>query len=188
MTWRDNCWPGGKKICWPHLRFCYLSRGGPGGHCRYPADQVTPHTGLNPRRGRRTATCPIAPNLTSLLGRAPVLLRVPRLRILPPYLGGLWRCHVSRGFGSCLPVWEGSSAATCPATSDPTSLLGRAPTLPRVPRHQTQPPCSRGLRRCHVSCGSLWATNLKNKESLSWPTYVTRLTCLQDMPARYRDA
>jgi hypothetical protein len=61
-----------------------------------------------------------------------VLLRVARLRTLPPYSGGLWCCHMSRGSGPRLPTREGSGAATCPMTSDPTSLLGRAPVLPRA--------------------------------------------------------
>jgi hypothetical protein len=82
-----------------------------------------------------------------------------------------------------LPAKVGSYVVTCPVAPDPTSLLGRALAFPRVswlrtlpsrralvppcvPRHQTPPPCSGGLRRCHVSRSSLWAANLKNKESL----------------------
>jgi hypothetical protein len=38
--------------------------------------------------------------------------------------------------------------------SDPVSLLGRAPVLPRVTWFRTLPPCSVGLRCCHVSHGS----------------------------------
>jgi hypothetical protein len=30
------------KGCWPHPWVCSLSRGGPGGHCRYPEDWVSP--------------------------------------------------------------------------------------------------------------------------------------------------
>jgi hypothetical protein len=51
--------------------------------------------------------------------------------------------------------------ATCLAAPSPTSLprrapalLGRAPVLPRVTWFRTLPPCSVGLRCCHVSHGS----------------------------------
>jgi hypothetical protein len=44
--------------------------------------------------------------------------------------------------------------ATCPAALDPASLTRRAPTLPRASRLRTPPPCSGGLRCCHVSHGS----------------------------------
>jgi hypothetical protein len=127
---------------------------GPGGHCRYPIDQVTPHTGLSPRQGRRTATCTIALDPASLLGRAPALSRVPRLWILPPCSGGLRRCHVSRGARSCVPAQDGSDAVMCPTALDPASLLRRALALPHVPRLWIMPPCLGGLRRCHVSRGS----------------------------------
>jgi hypothetical protein len=139
---------------WPYLRVYSLNRGGPEGHCRYPADQVPPHTGLTLRQGRCTTTCPTALDHASLFGRAPALPRVPRLWILPPCSVGLLRCHVSRGSGSCLPTQEGSDTAMCPAALDPTSLLRRAPMLPCVPRLRILPPCLRGLRRCHVSYGS----------------------------------
>jgi hypothetical protein len=95
------------------------------------------------------------------------LPRVSRFRIRSPCSVGLQCCHVFRGSRSCLPFREGSGAVTCPVASDPTSLLGRAPALPRVPRHRPPPPCSGGLRCCHVSCGSLWVVDIKNKERLS---------------------
>jgi hypothetical protein len=47
-------------------------------------------------------------------------------------------CHVPRSFGPYLPAWEGFDAATCSAATDPASLLGRAPALPRAPRPQTR--------------------------------------------------
>jgi hypothetical protein len=143
---------------------------------------------LPAREGSNAAMYPMALDPASLLGRAPVLPHVLRLQILHPYSRGLRRCHMSHGCRSCLPAREGSGTATCPAAPDPVSLLGRAPTLLRVLRHQTPPPCSGGLQRCHVPHGSLWAANLKNKERLSWPTYTARLTCFQGMPAHYRDA
>jgi hypothetical protein len=95
-TWRDVCQgqvsekPSGEKMCWPHLRVHSLSRGGPRGHCRYPTNRVPPHIGLSPRQGtRHTATCPVAPDPASLLGRAPALPRAPLLRTPPPCSGGL---------------------------------------------------------------------------------------------------
>jgi hypothetical protein len=123
--------------CSGGLRRCHMSHGS--GSC------------LPAHEGSDAATCPTAPELASLLGRAPTLPCVPRLGTLPPCSGGLRCCHVSHGSGPCLPAREGSGAATCPMTPDPASLLGRAPALPRVLRHRTPPPCSGGLRRCHVS-------------------------------------
>jgi hypothetical protein len=41
--------------------------------------------------------------------------------------------------------------ATCPIALDPASLLERVLMLPHEPRHWILPPCSAGLRRCHVS-------------------------------------
>jgi hypothetical protein len=87
------------------------------------------------------------------------------------------RCHTSCGSGSRLPDKEGSSAITCPVAPDPTSPLGRASVLPRVPRLWSPPPCSGGLRRCNASRGSLWAMN---KEMLRHNGRAARL-------ARYRD-
>jgi hypothetical protein len=67
---------------------------------------------------------------------------VTRLRILPPYSGGLWCCNVPHGFGARLPAQEVSSATMCHTALDPTSLLGRASVLPRAPWFLTLPPCS----------------------------------------------
>jgi hypothetical protein len=58
--------------------------------------------------GSGVATCPVAPDPTSLIGRAPVPSRVPWFWTPPPCKGGL-RC------------------ATCPTVSNPASLQGRAP-------------------------------------------------------------
>jgi hypothetical protein len=58
---------------------------------------------------------------------------------------------VSDSTGPQLPAWEDFGATTCPTTSNSVSLLRRAPTLPRVPRDQTPPPCSGGLQCYHVS-------------------------------------
>jgi hypothetical protein len=103
--------------------------------CRYPTDQVPPHIRLSPRQEKHTVTCPITPNHVFLLRRAPTLPRVP--------------CS-----GSCLPDRKGSDAAMCHVAPNPSSLLMRALALPRVPRLWILPPCSGGLRHCHVSHGS----------------------------------
>jgi hypothetical protein len=106
------------------------------------------------REGSGAATCPAVLDPVSLLRRASTLSCVSRLRILPPCLGGLWCYHMSCGFESCLPTQEGSGAATRPAALDPASLLGRAPTLPRVPQLWILPPYSGGIWCCHTSRGS----------------------------------
>jgi hypothetical protein len=160
--------------CSGGLRRCHASRGS--GSC------------LPTQEGSGAATRPTAPDPASLLRRALVLPHIPWLRILPLYSKGLRCYHMSRGSGSCLPARVGSGAAMCSMALDPTSLLRRAPVLPCVPRYHTLPPYLGGLRCYHVSRCSLWATYLKNKEMLSWPTYAARLTCFQDMPAHYRDA
>jgi hypothetical protein len=58
-------------------------------------------------------------------------------------------------FGPCLHIEMGSDAATCPTAPDPASLLRQLLVLPHASRHRTLPPCSGGLRCCHVShdCG-----------------------------------
>jgi hypothetical protein len=81
----------------------------------------------------RTATCPAAPNLTSLTKRVPVLPRVPQFQTLPPCRGGHRCYHVSRGSGSLLPTEKGSSVAMCPIALDLASPLRRALMLPPVP-------------------------------------------------------
>jgi hypothetical protein len=48
--------------------------------------------------------------------------------------------------GPCLPTDVWSGASTCPVDLDPTSLIGRAPALPRVLWLRTPPPCKGGLR------------------------------------------
>jgi hypothetical protein len=128
-------------MCWPHLWVRGLSQGGPVGHCRYPADLVLLHIGLSLRQGaRHIATCLVAPDParegsdaatcymaldpTSLLGRDPALPCVPRFWTLPLCSRGLRRCHVPRGFGPYLPAWESSDAATCPADLNGPRISG----------------------------------------------------------------
>jgi hypothetical protein len=63
-------------------------------------------------------------------------------------------CHMPYNAGSCLPAREGFGVVTCPTALDPASILRSAPMLPCVSRLWILPPCSGGLRRCHVSRGS----------------------------------
>jgi hypothetical protein len=51
---------------------------------------------------------------------------------------------------------EGCASAHChvPTTPDPASLLRWAPAQPCAPRLRTSPPCSGGLRYCHMSHSS----------------------------------
>jgi hypothetical protein len=63
-------------------------------------------------------------------------------------------CHMPYNAGSYLPAREGSGVVTCPTALDPASMLGRAPMLPCVSWLRILPPCSGGIRRCHVSHGS----------------------------------
>jgi hypothetical protein len=113
---------------------------------RYHAERVPLHTSFKPRQGAERASthchvlphiamCSMAPDPASLLGRALVVPRVPRLWIPHPHSGGLRRCYVPHGNGLSLPAQEGSGAATCLMTPDP-------------------PPCSGRLQFCHVPRGS----------------------------------
>jgi hypothetical protein len=69
------------------------------------------------QEGSGTATHPMAPDLTSPLGRAPTSPHVPELRT-PHSRSGWVRCrHVSHGSGTRLPTREGFGVATCPIAS-----------------------------------------------------------------------
>jgi hypothetical protein len=104
-----------------------LSRGGPGGHCQYPADQVPPRTSFKSRQKARhanhtlphvinlnmnrttrgssgAATCPVAPGPAAQPGAAPGPPRVLRLRLPLPSPGQLRSRHVTCGSSSrCQP-------------------------------------------------------------------------------------
>jgi hypothetical protein len=144
-TWRDNCQSkiseksGGEKYVGPTCGFVTFPEVGPEplsipyrpGTPAYRLESKTrkmychmPYnirSCLPAREASDVATCPAAPDPTSLLGR-------------------LRRCHVSCGSESFLPTQEGSGAAICPVALDPASLLGRAPALPCVSRHRTRLP------------------------------------------------
>jgi hypothetical protein len=133
------------------------------GECRYLADQVPLHTSFKSRQGTRcaptchhvpysncsslpvtvgsrAATCPVAPDPASLIGRAPMPSCVPWLRTLPSYRRGLqWvMCHIAldpaflqgrdlehhrMSCGSCLPTWR----ALVPLPHALRSPMGRGP-------------------------------------------------------------
>jgi hypothetical protein len=128
--------PHGEERCWPHLWVRCLYRGGPGGHCRFPADRVAPCMNFKTRQGARcaptrchvshssrpclpaqagsnAAACPMAPDPASLLRRAPTLPCVPQLRTSSRLWGGLQHCHVSPG-------------------SEPHLFAQEAPMLPHI--------------------------------------------------------
>jgi hypothetical protein len=146
----------GKEMLAPP-RVHYLSRGGPGGHCRYPEDQVPPRTSSRLRWKARhanhtplrvvnlsinrmaqassgTATCPADPAPATRPGAAPGPPRVLRTQLSLTGPGQLRGRHVSCGLSS-----------RCPA--------GVAPGPPRVLRTQLPLPSPGQLRGCHVSCG-----------------------------------
>jgi hypothetical protein len=90
----------------------------------------------------RVATCPIVLDQATLLGWAPPLPRVLRLRTPPLNTEGLRHCHMSHGSGSGLASTVDSGAAVCRTTPDPASL-----------------------RKCrHMSHGSLRTVVYENKE------------------------
>jgi hypothetical protein len=169
-------------------------------YCRYPADWVPPHTSFKPRQGTgrasvhchmppQVASCPTALDPASLLKRAPVLSRIPRLQTpafmlgkastLPCvlqlrtsllYSGGLWCCYMSHGFKPCLPAQEDSDAATCPAAPNPV-----------IPARE-----GFGAGTCLVTLRGPHALRIKKK--LSWHAYTARLTCFQGVTICFQDA
>jgi hypothetical protein len=113
------------KGCWPHPRVRSLSRGGPGGHCRYPKDRVTPHTSIKSRQWLPP------PGWGQLWGRHVS----PRLWLPPPGSGQLRGRHVPPRLQLSPP--------------GPGQLWGRHMS----PRLQHPPSSSGQLRSCHVSRG-----------------------------------
>jgi hypothetical protein len=133
-----------------------LSRGGPGGHCRYPKDQVPPRTSSKSRQKVRhanhmlprvvnlsmnrtargssgAAMCPTAPAPAAQPGAAPGPPRVLRVQLPLPSLGQLRGRHVSCGSGSRCPARGSTGAATCPVAPALAAQPGAAPGPPRVP-------------------------------------------------------
>jgi hypothetical protein len=55
-------------------------------------------------------------------------------------------CHVPCSTEPYPPVKVGSGATTCPVAPDPASMIGRAPTPPRVPWLRIPHPYKGGLR------------------------------------------
>jgi hypothetical protein len=145
---------GNETLTPPRVR--YLSRGGPGGHCRYPGDQIPPRTSSRSRQKARranhtplrvvnlgvnhmaqassgAATCPVASAPAARLGAATGPPRVLRQQLPLPGSGQLRGRHVSSGLSSRCPARGSSRAATCPMASAPAAWPGAAPVPPRVP-------------------------------------------------------
>jgi hypothetical protein len=145
----------GKEMLAPP-RVHYLSRGEPGGHCRYPEDQIPPCTSSRSRQKARhanhtplrvvnlsmnyiaqassgTATCPADPAPAARPGAAPGPLCVLRIQLPLTGPGQLRGRHVSCGLSSRCPARGSSGAATCPAASAPAAQPEAAPRSPRVP-------------------------------------------------------
>jgi hypothetical protein len=114
------------------------------------------------------ATYPAASNLTSLSRWAPILPHVPRPRTLPPYRGGLRRCHMSLSSGPHLPNEVGFGAAMCLMAPGSAFLRGE-------------------LRCCHMSHGPQRAVDYKNKKDCC-TRHAARLACFQGTLTRYRGA
>jgi hypothetical protein len=114
------------------------------------------------REGSGVVMQHVVPVSTSLCERASGPPRVSWPQTPPLCAGGLQSRHASHGSGPCLPMREGSGAATRSVAPNPASLLGglqshhvshgigprfpawRASEPPRVPQHRTPPPCSEG--------------------------------------------
>jgi hypothetical protein len=141
------------KGCWPHPRVRSLSRGGPGGHCRYPEDRVPPRTSFKSRQrlpppaegSFEVVTCPHGSGSYSWLGAAPGLPRVPVARPPAPGSEQLRGRNVSPRLGLPLPARGSSGAVMCPhglgqlrgrhvllGPRHPPSDTRAAPELPRV--------------------------------------------------------
>jgi hypothetical protein len=145
----------GKEMLAPP-RVHYLSRGGPGGHCRYPEDQIPPRTSFRSRQKARhanhtplrvvnlsmnymaqasfgAATCPADSAPATQPGAAPGPPRVLWTQLPLPSPVQLWGRHVSGGLSSRCPAQGSSGAAMCPVASAPAAQPGAAPGPPRVP-------------------------------------------------------
>jgi hypothetical protein len=165
---------GKEMLAPPRVR--YLSRGGSGGHCQHPGDQVLLRTSSRSRQKARhanhtplcvvslgvnrmaqassgAATCPTASAPAAWLRPAPGPPRVLRPQPPLPDPGQLQGRHVFCGLSSRCPAWDSSGAATCPAASAPAAQLGAAPGPPRVLRPQLPLPSSGQLRGHHVCPG-----------------------------------
>jgi hypothetical protein len=164
-------------------------------HC-HVSYNFRPH--LPAEVGSRAATCPTAPDLTSLLRWAPALPRAS-----PPCWVELRRCHMFLSFGARLSTKVGSDAATCLMAPGSASSRGELrhcnmflSSGPRLPAEVGSDAATwhwpRLLeRRAPVLPRTPWpqrAVNHMNKERSSYPRHATRLACIQSTTACYRDA
>jgi hypothetical protein len=143
--------------------------------------------------GSSAATCPRLRTPPPCLGRALVLPCVQGSGPLLLALGGLWCCHVLRGFGPHLTVQEGSGGTTRPSTPDTASPLRRGPALTRVLWLQTAPASvvDFGTDMCPMALHGLCAIEIKESlvamtcsDVCVFPRDARALPrCLQDMRA-----
>jgi hypothetical protein len=140
------------KRYWPHLRICCLSRGGAGGHSRYPVDRVPLCTRLKrsapwlqralapPRaRGTEHATCqkraPVSPcapwhRASHPPGKGSGVARCLEAPCMPPARKGLRCCHVPRGTEPI--TWkERALESPCASWLQAHPLCRKALALPR---------------------------------------------------------
>jgi hypothetical protein len=125
------------KRCWPHPQVRCLSRGGLGGHCRYPADRVPPHTSSKSRRRAKRALMRVHMSRRSssrlLAQGSSGAATCPMAPTPAPGSGQLQSCHMSRGLSSHLLAQGSSGTAMYPVAPAPASWLRAASEPPRVP-------------------------------------------------------
>jgi hypothetical protein len=158
-------------------RVHYLSRGGPGGHCRYPEDQVPLRTSSSSKQkaghanhmppsvvnlsmnrtargSSRAATCHAAPAPAAQPGAAPGPPCVLRTQLPLPSPGQLRGRHVPCSSSSRCPARGSSGAATCPAAPACVKILECSEGLGRESHHPPGPhPAQNTVRRPSATDG-----------------------------------
>jgi hypothetical protein len=150
-----------------------LSRGGPGGHCRYPEDQVPPRTSSRSRQkarqanhthprvvnlsmnrtargSSRAAACPAAPAPAAQPGAALGPPLAQRLQLPLPSSGQLRGCHVPSGSSSRCPARGSSGGHHVPSGSSsrcPARGSSEAAMCPVAPAPAAQPGAAPGPPR-----------------------------------------
>jgi hypothetical protein len=148
------------KRYWPHLRVRRLSRGGYGGHCRYPVDRVPLCTTLKrsaPRlqirsRCQRALALPRAPRHRACNppeGGSSVAT-CPMAQSKPPARKGLWCHHVPRGTVRAIHQERAPVFAKCPEAPNPSPDRRRLRSH-RMPHVSRPAPYAGRLWRRHVT-------------------------------------
>jgi hypothetical protein len=96
-----------------------------------------------------TATCPSAPDLTSLMRWAPMLPHEPRPQTSPPCWAELRRCHMSHGSGLCLPKRGAPVLSRVPRPRWPVDHRNKERLS--YPRHVARLACFQGTLVCSPS-------------------------------------